>query len=319
MARPLRVEYEGAFYHVTSRGNEKKDIFSSPEDYEQFKTYLYEAREKFGYKLHAYVLMSNHFHLLIETPEANLNRLMHYINGSYTGYYNRKQKRVGHLFQGRYKAILVDRDSYLKELSRYMHLNPVRAGMVGKPEEYQYSSYRSYIFPAGENIVDRDMILGMVSNKPKEAFERYRYFIEQEIGQEAESPLKKVYAGMILGEERFIKSALKRVKKAWEGKEEISDRKRLGSVSGADEILDLVCEVFKVPREEVFHKRGDMRDTSIYLLKKYSGLTNHQIGDMFGVISYSAVSKAVKRFSLHLSEDRKLQKKIGKIISLFKG
>jgi putative transposase len=122
MARPLRVEYEGAFYHVTSRGNEKKEIFFSPEDYEQFKTYLYEAREKFGYKLHAYVLMTNHFHLLIETPEANLNRLMHYINGSYTGYFNRHNRRVGHLFQGRYKAILVDRDSYLVELSRYMHL-----------------------------------------------------------------------------------------------------------------------------------------------------------------------------------------------------
>jgi len=319
MARPLRVEYEGAFYHVTSRGNEKKEIFSSPENYEQFKSYLYEAREKFGYKLHAYVLMTNHFHLLIETPDPNLNRLMHYINGSYTGYYNRKHKRVGHLFQGRYKAILVDRDSYLVELSRYMHLNPVRAGMVGKPEDYAYSSYRSYIFPAGEKIVDRDMILGMVSNKPKEAFERYRYFIEQEIGQEIESPLKKVYAGMILGEERFIKSALKRVKKAWEEKEEVSDRKRLGSISEVEEILGLVCEVFKVSREEVFHKRGDIRDLSIYLLKRYSGLTNHQIGDMFGGISYSAVSKAVKRFSLHLSEDRKLQKKIGKIISLFKG
>ena len=275
MARPLRVEYEGAFYHVTSRGNEKREIFTSPEDYEQFKSYLYESREKFGYKLHAYVLMTNHFHLLIETPEANLNRLMHYINGSYTGYYNRKHKRIGHLFQGRYKAILVDRDSYLVELSRYMHLNPVRAGMVGKPEDYQYSSYRSYIFPAGEKIVDRDMILGMVSNKPKEAFERYRYFIEQEIGQEIESPLKKVYAGMILGEERFIKSSLKRVKEAWEGKEEISDRKRLGSVSGVDEILDLVCEVFKVSREEVLKKRGDVRDLTIYLLKRYTGASSH--------------------------------------------
>jgi len=319
MARPLRVEYEGALYHVTSRGNEKKDIFSSPEDYEQFKSYLYEAREKFGYKLHAYVLMTNHFHLLIETPEANLNRLMHYINGSYTGYFNRHNRRVGHLFQGRYKAILVDRDSYLMELSRYMHLNPVRAGMVGKPEDYQYSSYRSYIFPAGENIVDRDMILGMVSNKPKEAFERYRYFTEQEIGQEIESPLKKVYAGMILGEERFIKSALKRVKEAWEDKEEISHRRKMNSVSGSEEIVELICDKYKVPREEVLLKRGEVRNLAIYLLKKCSGLTNRQIGYMFGGISFSAVSQSVRQFALRLSEDRKLSKKVEAITLILKG
>ena len=319
MARPLRVEYEGAFYHVTSRGNEKKDIFSSPEDYEQFKTYLYEAREKFDYKLHAYVLMTNHFHLLIETPEANLNRLMHYINGSYTGYYNRHNRRVGHLFQGRYKAILVDRDNYLKELSRYIHLNPVRAGMVGKPEDYQYSSYRSYIFPAGENIVDREMILGMVSNKPKEAFERYRYFTELEIGQEAESPLKKVYAGMILGEEGFIRSALERVKETWEGREEISHRRKMGPVSGAEQIIGLICRKYKVPREEVLLKRGEVRNLAIYLLKRYSGLTNRQIGDVFGGISFSAVSQSFKLFSLRLAEDKTLSKKVEAITFNLKG
>jgi len=319
MARPLRVEYEGAFYHVTSRGNEKKEIFSAPEDYEQFKTYLYEAREKFGYKLHAYVLMTNHFHLLIETPEANLNRLMHYINGSYTGYFNRHNRRVGHLFQGRYKALLVDRDNYLEELSRYMHLNPVRARMVEKPEDYAYSSYRSYIFPAGESIVDRDMILGMVSNKPKEAFERYRYFTEREIGQEVESPLKKVYAGMVLGEERFIKSALKRAKETWEGKQEISHRRKMNPVSGSEEILELICDAYKVPREEVLLKRGEIRNLAIYLLKRYSGLTNRQIGDMFGGISFSAVSKLVKRYSPRVAEDRKLGKKIEALLSNVKG
>ena len=319
MARPLRVEYEGAFYHVTSRGNEKKEVFSSSEDYEKFKSYLYEAREKFGYKLHAYVLMTNHFHLLIETPEGNLGRLMYFINGSYTGYYNRKNKRVGHLFQGRYKAILVDRDSYLVELSRYMHLNPVRAGMVGKPEEYQYSSYRSYIFPAGESIVGREMILGMVSRNPKEAFTRYRYFTELEIGQEVESPLKKAYAGMILGEERFIKSALKRVKEAWEGKAEISHRRKLGTVSGAEEIIGLVCEEYSVSREEVLLRRGEARNLAIYLFKRYTGMTNRQIGEMFGGISFSAVAQSVKLFTLRLAEDRRLSKRVEAITFNLKG
>lgn len=319
MARPLRVEYEGAFYHVTSRGNEKKEIFSNTDDYEKFKSYLWEAREKFGFKLHAYVLMINHFHLLIETPEANLNRLMHYLNGSYTGYYNRKNGRVGHLFQGRYKAILVDRDSYLVELSRYMHLNPVRAGMVEKPEDYQYSSYRSYIFPAGERIVDREMILGMIANKPKEAFERYRYFTEREIEQEGHNPLKKVYAGMILGEGRFVKSALKRVKEIWEGDPEVSNRKRLGSMSDAEEILGYICETYKVPREDVLRKRGEVRDLSMYLMKRYTGMTNRQIGELCGGVSFSGVAKADKRFSLRVAEDLKLKKKIDLIISKFKG
>jgi len=140
MARPLRIEYEGAFYHVTARGNERKKIFLSKRDHEKFLQYLDEARDKYRFILHAYVMMGNHYHLIIETPEGNLSRIMHYINSSYTTYTNVKRKRNGHLFQGRYKAIIVDKDSYLLELSRYLHLNPVRAKMVQHPGEYLHSS-----------------------------------------------------------------------------------------------------------------------------------------------------------------------------------
>jgi putative transposase len=144
MARPLRIEYEGAFYHVTSRGYERRKIFFEETDYRKFLSYFKEGREKHGYLIYCYVLMSNHYHLLIKTPHGNLNEVMHYINGSYTNYINRKKGRSGHLFQGRYKAILVDGDSYLLELSRYVHINPVRAKIAAKPEEYPDSSYRSY-------------------------------------------------------------------------------------------------------------------------------------------------------------------------------
>lgn len=129
MARPLRIEYEGAFYHITARGNERKRIYDSTPDYEKFRSYLKRAQEKYGYLLHCYVLMTNHYHLLIETPRPNLGRVMHYINGSYANYFNIKKRRSGHFFQGRYKGILIDKDSYLLELSRYLHLNPVRAKM----------------------------------------------------------------------------------------------------------------------------------------------------------------------------------------------
>jgi len=165
--------------------------------------------------------------------------------------------------------------------------------------------------------VDREMILGMVSNKPKEAFERYRYFTEKEMGEAVESPLKKVYAGMILGEERFVKKALKRVKETWEGKHEISHRKRLQSVSGAEEILELVCRENKVTRE-VVGKRGEERDLAIYLLKRYTESTNGQIGEMFG-LSFSAVTKAAERISSRLEMEKDLRRKVGKITDCFKG
>jgi putative transposase len=113
MARPLRIEYEGAYYHITARGNEKRKIYFTKSDYAKFKGYLAEAKKKYGIIIHSYVLMSNHYHLIIQTPEANLSKAMHCINGSYTTYTNIKRNRSGHLFQGRYKAILIDRDNYL--------------------------------------------------------------------------------------------------------------------------------------------------------------------------------------------------------------
>ena len=161
MARPLRIEYKGAFYHITARGNERKRIFFSKADYEKFKDYLRKAQDKYGYLLHCYMLMTNH--LLIETPNPNMSKLMHYLNGSYTSYINRRRKRSGHLFQGRYKSILVDADSYFLELSRYVHLNPVRANMVSNPEDYPYSSYSTYISNKKDGLVHTDLIFGMMS------------------------------------------------------------------------------------------------------------------------------------------------------------
>lgn len=120
MARQLRIEYPGAFYHVTSRGNEQKEIFRSKKDREQFLHYLETAKERYGAVIHSYCLMNNHYHLLLETPTGNLSQVMRHINGAYTTYFNVKRKRFGHLFQGRYKAILVDADEYAKELSRYI-------------------------------------------------------------------------------------------------------------------------------------------------------------------------------------------------------
>ena len=132
MARPLRIQYPGAFYHVTSRGNARKAIFRSNRDREKFLSYLESAHDRYGATIHVYCLMDNHYHVLVETPLGNLSKILHHINGAYTTYFNTKRKRSGHLFQGRYKAILVEKDSYCKELSRYIHLNPIRAWTGGQ-------------------------------------------------------------------------------------------------------------------------------------------------------------------------------------------
>jgi putative transposase len=159
MARPLRIEYPGAFYHVTSRGNERKDIFKSNTDREMFLSYLASAQEKYEAVVHAYCLMSNHYHLMIETPLGNLSQIMKYINSAYTNFFNIKRKRTGHLLQGRYKAILVEADAYAAELSRYIHLNPVRAGMVRSPEEYRWSSYGYYTEGCAPSWLKTEFIL----------------------------------------------------------------------------------------------------------------------------------------------------------------
>jgi putative transposase len=140
MARPLRIEFAGALYHVTSRGNERRRIFRDDVDRKMFLTFLGQAVKRFGWSVTAWVLMSNHYHLVVQTPEANLSRGMHWINGTYAAWFNRRHDRSGHLFQGRFHGVLVEKETYLRELLRYVVLNPVRAKMVARPEDYRWSS-----------------------------------------------------------------------------------------------------------------------------------------------------------------------------------
>ena len=134
VGRPLRIEYLGALYHITSRGNERKKIFLEDADKIKFLEILEDYHNRFNILIHSYILMDNHYHFIVETPKGNLTKVMHGVNGCYTGYFNRKYRRSGHLFQGRYKGILVDKDAYLVQLSRYVHINPVRAKIVERPE-----------------------------------------------------------------------------------------------------------------------------------------------------------------------------------------
>lgn len=224
MTRPLRIEFPGAIYHVTSRGNARRRIFLDDEDRATFLSTLAWVVERFGWICHSYCLMGNHFHLLLETPTPNLSRGMRQLNGVYTQGFNRRHRKAGHLFQGRFKAILVERDSYLLELARYVVLNPVRAKMVKAPENYAWSSYRSTLgldpIPAGLSI---DWLLGQFAKTKPVARQRYAAFVQAGIGQA--SPWEDLKGQVLLGSEAFVEIMAPQLK-ASETVAEIPKRQR---------------------------------------------------------------------------------------------
>ncbi len=204
MARPLRIQYAGAFYHVTSRGNERKAIFKNDRDREKFLSYLQSAHERYGAVIDVYCLMDNHYHLLLETPRGNLSEIVHHINGAYTTYFNLKRQRCGHLFQGRYRAILVEKDTYCQELSRYIHLNPLRAEMVKDLRRYPWSSYPEYIGLKKASWLETGSILGYFGSQQRRSQRKYRSYVEEGIRIELKNPLRDVFASTFLGSEGFI-------------------------------------------------------------------------------------------------------------------
>jgi len=307
MARQLRINYPGAFYHVTSRGNEQKAVFKSKREREKFLEYLETATLRYNAVVHVYCLMDNHYHILLETPSGNLPQIMRHINGAYTTYFNVKRSRSGHLFQGRYKAILVDADAYAKELSRYIHLNPVRAKMAEKPEEYKWSSYLDYI---GERKIhewlNRDFILGYFGNKIPAAEREYKTFVSGLGGKEYESPLKEVFASTILGDRGFIEYVKKNFVKIKETDKEIPATKAFTEEASMEEIFEAVDKMFSEGRLS--------RDVKQYLWHRYTSVHLKKIGEQFK-ISESAVSHAVSRVSKTIANDKKVRKRIDKLIN----
>jgi REP element-mobilizing transposase RayT len=224
MARKPRIEYEGALYHVITRGNQRQRVFKDVEDHQCYLKILSDYKVRYEYALYAYVLMSNHVHLLIETGETPLSKILQGINQSYTMYFNRKYGTVGHLFQGRYKAILCDKDAYLLSLVKYIHLNPVRVGIAKEVGKYPWSSHREYIEKAeGEKmgVVDTEQVLGMFSEEKGRAGRAYRLYM----GEKKETMRREeVYATVdqrVLGDERFVEKVKER-----SGRRELWGRRR---------------------------------------------------------------------------------------------
>ena len=203
MTRPLRIEFAGALYHVTSRGNRREEIYLDDKDREGYLELLGEVCERHNWTVHAYCLMTNHYHVLVETPDANLSKGMRQLNGVYTVRFNRRHGRDGHVFQGRYKAVIVQKDSHLLELSRYVVLNPVRAGMVNEAGAYGWSSYRAMV---GDGSIspwlDADWLLAQFGTTKGEAMVRYAQFVSDGVG--VSSPWEGLQHHVFLGDEGFV-------------------------------------------------------------------------------------------------------------------
>jgi REP element-mobilizing transposase RayT len=311
MARPLRLEFKGAFYHVTSRGNLRDKIFFDDKDREKFLEILRRTKERYVYLLHSYALMENHYHLFLETPRANVSQIMQNINTSYTVYINKKHKRFGHLFQGRFKGIIVDKETYLIVLSRYIHLNPVRAGIVKNPEDYKWTSYRKYIgvYNGKDSIVDAAETLSYFSKTKTAAIKAYREFVEEGIG-ERNNPLEDVEAGVLLGSKKFM-AQIRRMLRTRKPDEEIPQLKSLREIIPVDKVIKVCCNYYGKKKEELLKKgKGkEERQTALYLSKIMSNTKNIEIGRYFG-IKGSTVSEALKRVETRIKRDKKFQKEI---------
>jgi REP element-mobilizing transposase RayT len=307
VSRPLRIEFPGAFYHVTSRGNERRTVFQSNRDREKYLSYLESAYERYGAVIHGYCLMGNHYHLLLETPRGNLSKILHYINGAYTTYFNIKRGRSGHLFQGRYKGILVDKDEYCKELSRYVHLNPVRAGMVKAPLEYPWSSYRYFVGrDKRPEWLTTEFVLGDFGGEGGRGFKKYREYVERGENKEVDNPLKKVIASTFLGGKEFIE----RIKQEYLEKKEIDrrDLPALGKILRGPSLESIERAVIK----RVGKGHPLFKKICIYLSYEHSGLNLREIGEYFGM-QRSAISQLSRRFAETMKGNQELRKVLSNI------
>jgi REP element-mobilizing transposase RayT len=311
MSRPTRIEYPGAIYHVMGRGIEGKKVFPEDEHRERFLRFVGQAVEGGDLVVHAYCLMTTHYHLLLETPRAGLGRWMQYLLGVYAQWFNIREERFGHLWQSRYKAILVEKGPYLSECSRYIHLNPNRAGLSRPAERWKWSSYRNYVGgpgrPAMPWVTTETVLAGLPSGKglEKEARRAYREYVESGKGEPPISPFERATAGLVLGSASFVAWARDLLKSRPATEDEPALRLlRKTCLADPERIEALVKEEFGDPRT-----KGKARRILAALLVHSSGLRAAEVSRRLGV-SRSAVSKSVIREGASNPYDRTVFRKI---------
>jgi len=320
MARALRIQYPGAYYHLTCRGNDRKRIFGDDKDKEKFLKLLENSLDVYQVNLYSYVLMTNHFHLLVQTPLGNLSEFMRHFNVCYTGYYNYRHNRSGHLYQGRYKSFLIDVDNYLLEVSRYLHLNVVRVHSlrtasldekVNLLENYKWSSLPGYISKKKiEKFINYDLIISMTGSRAS-----YYKFIIEGLDKEIKDPFKEIRNGGILGGDKFLKKIKKEHLEYGSSREQPMYRELKSGTIKPEDLINEAAKYFNIKKEEFSIKQGNgiKRGIVSELLYKYSGLKQKEIGKILGNIDYSAVSKLRIRLKKNMKEDEDIRKAFGKL------
>jgi len=306
------MDYPDTFYHVLSRGNERKEIFRDEKDHLRFLDTLGKMVERFKLEVHAYVLMKNHFHLLVHTKEANLSRAIQWLGVSYSVWFNRRHQRSGHLFQGRFKSFLIENERYFTAMCLYIHGNPLRARIVRRLSNYRWSSYQTYADKKhGVSWLTTELVLGMYGGSRKRFLRAQQVFFE-----ERPNLLEDLRHGLYLGSEAFSEECIERFKG-----EEHHEKPQARSLLRSRDIRALAIKILKGLGEKdpesvlkVRKYRCRNRDIAIYVLYQLGVYLNREIGKVFGV-GYTAVPGAVKRGQEHLRSDGQLERMIQKIIA----
>lgn len=298
MARPPRIEYPGAIYHVTTRGVEQRAIVADRRDRDRWLEQLHRVVERHRWRMFAFALMDNHFHLFLQTPDANLSVGMRDLSGGYATFFNTRHERSGHLFQGRFKAFLVDDVGYWLEVSRYVHLNPVRAGLVAKPEAWPWSSYAGYHRPARRRSwMDYPRVLEEFGGDTSAGRRRYRQFIQDGLGRELDSPLAAAWHNLVLGSDGFVE----RIEQLLGGSCE--EAAQSGPARGRprptlEDVLAAVADYYGIDRSAWAPGRrsdGPARAVAAYFAHRLVGEASCCIAEALGYRDPSSVIAACRR------------------------
>lgn len=317
MTRPLRIEFENAWYHVMNRGTARCPTFTRDEHRDMFLNLLSESKEMFGIEIHGYCLMGNHYHLLMRTPEANLSRTMRHIDGVYTQRYNRSERRDGPLFRGRYKAIVIDADSYLVAVSRYIHRNPIDARLCEELSDYPWSSYPAFVEKVPKpSFLTIDEILRYCYPP---GIESYRTFVENPLLPSLREYYESKRVAPILGGKAFRTFVMMRSQIGTYHPEIPQIRRQIKRPS-VRQVIESTGIVFGYPHESLLaarRGRGNIpRRAAMYVARKKFGHRLMDIADAFSLTSYSSVSSAVHKFESIDAKSESVRELLARIVSL---
>ncbi len=315
MARPLRIQFPHAYYHIMNRGLAHQAVFTDRADRQIFLQLLAECHEMWGIRVIAYCLLDNHYHLLIQTPQANLSRVMRHLDGLYTQRYNRRHERDGPLFRGRYKAIVVEAEEYLLAVARYIHQNPVAAGLVRSPEAYTWSSCRLYVTKRRQpGWLDAEQLLKRFPLKDRS--QAVLAFMRSAV----EEPVRSFYESRrwmpVLGTKNFHERLGRRVRKKEAGLTEVPEAKAYLRPD-VRTCLEAVGQVYGRGREELFRsrrgQRNEARAMAMYVCRRLAGMKLKEIAKLFGVGGYSAVSSVIGRMTEELETRDKAARRLEQV------